>query len=518
MNNVIDERSTSLDDDDDDDNVEYKQYSRTHVTRLSSGSTSSSTTNGTKRTKDIPPCFVCGAEAHGYNFDQITCESCKAFFRRNALKSMEKFRCRNNEKCVITVATRKRCKRCRLLKCFQVKMRKDWILSDEEKIIKREKVVRNRLLKQKAQRITQQQTTNDFNQTNSNIVVKSSTIPFALLSMHSPPDQKLYDRQQCFLGQLSYGYQSICQQYPQPNKFLHRNTIISQMEDFDVKITLIKDITRELTQMTTLRLLNFFNLIPEFQLLTQQEKTAILIQNMLPVFMFHGALTYNNENDTFVDHTTADQPYDAKYLFYVYGSKIYTDFLILARALISTICQSINDKRTDENYHTLFLLLMVVLLFSSKFQTNSSDEQITKFSKIHQNYMDITSRFLHDRFGFAIGQRMFQQLVPLLTGLQKLCSTLANVNLCEMVEDENRVSSSPYSNTTSNSTNNQFSQSSSSSSSRFNSTLISGTSHLNELQKENRSPLNSTSFSSTHSFPSILSNTTTTTLTRNSHI
>jgi hypothetical protein len=32
-------------------------------------------------------CGVCSAPAHGYNFDQITCESCKAFFRRNALRN-----------------------------------------------------------------------------------------------------------------------------------------------------------------------------------------------------------------------------------------------------------------------------------------------------------------------------------------------------------------------------------------------------------------------------------------------
>jgi len=35
-------------------------------------------------------------------------------------------------------------------------MRKEWILTDEEKYLKREKIVRNRLLKQQAQIVVQQ--------------------------------------------------------------------------------------------------------------------------------------------------------------------------------------------------------------------------------------------------------------------------------------------------------------------------------------------------------------------------
>jgi hypothetical protein len=31
-------------------------------------------------------CLVCGDVARGLNFDVITCMSCKAFFRRNALR------------------------------------------------------------------------------------------------------------------------------------------------------------------------------------------------------------------------------------------------------------------------------------------------------------------------------------------------------------------------------------------------------------------------------------------------
>lgn len=46
-------------------------------------------TSNAKKTKvGTLTCVVCGASALGYNFDAITCESCKAFFRRNALKNL----------------------------------------------------------------------------------------------------------------------------------------------------------------------------------------------------------------------------------------------------------------------------------------------------------------------------------------------------------------------------------------------------------------------------------------------
>ena len=44
-------------------------------------------------------------------------------------------------------------------------MRKDWILTEEEKVLKREKIVRNRLIKKQAQIVLQHQT-NDLTQTN----------------------------------------------------------------------------------------------------------------------------------------------------------------------------------------------------------------------------------------------------------------------------------------------------------------------------------------------------------------
>ena len=95
--------------------------------------------------------MVCGAPAYGFNFDQITCESCKAFFRRNALREpvsqhltyiqkktsclifQGSLKCRFAGSCVINENTRRICGYCRLQKCFDMKMRKEWIRTDEEK-------------------------------------------------------------------------------------------------------------------------------------------------------------------------------------------------------------------------------------------------------------------------------------------------------------------------------------------------------------------------------------------------
>lgn len=95
---------------------------------------------------DLKVCGVCGDKALGYNFNAVTCESCKAFFRRNALAKKE-FRCPFNDQCEITTVTRRFCQKCRLDKCFAIGMRKDHIMSEEDKFLKRRKIEENRAKK-----------------------------------------------------------------------------------------------------------------------------------------------------------------------------------------------------------------------------------------------------------------------------------------------------------------------------------------------------------------------------------
>ncbi|XP_026668413.1 uncharacterized protein LOC108623829 isoform X2 [Ceratina calcarata] len=93
-------------------------------------------------------CGVCGDRAFGYNFNAVSCESCKAFFRRNALKNKD-FRCPFTENCSITPVTRRFCQKCRLDKCFSIGMRKEYIMSEEDKVLKRQKIEQNRAAKKR---------------------------------------------------------------------------------------------------------------------------------------------------------------------------------------------------------------------------------------------------------------------------------------------------------------------------------------------------------------------------------
>nr|ACJ01650.1 DAF-12 A1 [Pristionchus pacificus]ACJ01654.1 DAF-12 A5 [Pristionchus pacificus] len=123
-------------------------------------------------------CRVCGDHATGYNFNVITCESCKAFFRRNALRPKE-FKCPYSEDCDINSVSRRFCQKCRLRKCFSVGMKKEWILNEEQ--LRRRK---NSRLNNMA---NQQRNPHDPSMKNISSPVSVLTSP--QMSLHSPPSR-----------------------------------------------------------------------------------------------------------------------------------------------------------------------------------------------------------------------------------------------------------------------------------------------------------------------------------------
>lgn len=77
----------------------------------------------------VKRCKICGDVATGFNYQILTCESCKVFFHRNAHLS-KKLTCKenksaNNAHCTIDLKSRKKCRHCRLVKCLALGMIRD---------------------------------------------------------------------------------------------------------------------------------------------------------------------------------------------------------------------------------------------------------------------------------------------------------------------------------------------------------------------------------------------------------
>lgn len=99
-------------------------------------------------------CFVCKdmakpGQEHLRNYGGIVCYSCRAFWRRSHQNSRNpSFVCKKDEQCSITVATRRRCQKCRYDRCILAGMNPGAVLDDGQKKIRFRKLLlkRQRLL------------------------------------------------------------------------------------------------------------------------------------------------------------------------------------------------------------------------------------------------------------------------------------------------------------------------------------------------------------------------------------
>jgi len=66
-------------------------------------------------------CMVCEKPASGFNYLVLSCEGCKAFYRRSILKQSIYF-CKENNNCDLRVKVKRMCQKCRLDKCIKLGM------------------------------------------------------------------------------------------------------------------------------------------------------------------------------------------------------------------------------------------------------------------------------------------------------------------------------------------------------------------------------------------------------------
>ncbi|ELU05476.1 hypothetical protein CAPTEDRAFT_119973, partial [Capitella teleta] len=335
-------------------------------------------------------CGVCGDKALGYNFDAISCESCKAFFRRNAPKGLDYFKCPYDEKCKMDVSNRRFCKRCRLKKCFEIGMRKEYILTDEEKARKRQKIEENK---------------------------------YAARWCKSLPHV-------CFV------FHRLMKDLERQN-LVHRNEVSSQtrmMSEQDqadieevitayqasLNINMEKDFPREqansmsdlvnIAELSVRRVIAMAKQMKDFKVLSQTDQIALLKGGSIELLILRSVVSFDKEKQQFLDMNDTES-HKALKLEQFKKAENGTGLFEEHMKFVKTLAVDIGADQT-----TLLLLLVISLYSPDRDNLKEKDHvsaQQERYSMLLQNYLDVV-------YPYPMARIMLPRLLMKLTDIRNL--------------------------------------------------------------------------------------------------
>ncbi|CAF3566199.1 unnamed protein product [Rotaria socialis] len=307
-------------------------------------------------------CTVCDAPATGFNFSVRTCMCCKAFFRRNALYGLESLQCRYaTDNCIINMKTRRDCSYCRLKKCFQAGMKKESILSEEFKRLKRARIHENRTM---PSYVVQLNDSLDHRQE-----LRLETHDWNNIKrIHNKYEEY------CYLPLLSFEkneYASLCQQ-----------PIKSRIK--------IQHYIRYYQKYET-SLINFLKSLPEIKQLSDDQQNALIKHNV--TFLVRISMIET------VDNQLPIWPAINLLLQILFGQSLIEE----ADTLFHTWKEYVNDS-------TCIRLLLVVLLFSTCNKYTGLLDTLHIY-KIQEKYTNLLWLYLLDHYGELVAFNKFSTMI-----------------------------------------------------------------------------------------------------------
>ncbi|CAF0975383.1 unnamed protein product [Adineta steineri] len=370
--------------------------------------------NMKKRKADLT-CVVCGGQAIGYNFAQITCESCKAFFRRNALHPIEKTKCTQNQTnfnkihCDVQFNVKRKCQRCRLLKCFQQGMRKDFILTAEEKKYKQERLEENRRLRTTF--------SNDDNNIDSKEEIKPTIIhqkSEPIVNNSSYPSLLSESDLACLLH-IQSAYLSASQSTP------HASSVIS-LELAPDKISAFMS-TFDIQNLAAVKLINFIREIPEFEQLDEHDRLILVKYNLTLLFLIRHSLTFDSVRELCYDLDTTDtiSPTDEAFALQCKSLFILCYGYEFNQAVIAILHVLVNIVNKDP---IIVQLLMLIMIFSKGLSADNEREPILNDEQrvyhAQAKYTDLLFRYLLQKSSYENVTTKMTRITEQLLKIQKL--------------------------------------------------------------------------------------------------
>lgn len=300
-------------------------------------------------------CLVCGAPAIGFNFSVITCMCCKAFFRRNALFGLGAYQCRySTGNCTINILTRRDCSYCRLRKCFQMGMKKELILSEDIKRLKREKIQANKQL-----------TLNSLKQNHTSLLTDLSNA------------YEFY----CRIPIMNYEkreYELTCHQ---PVKF--RIKFQHYLESYQAHRQAIE---------------GFFRQIPELQTFSSEEQNFLFKQNIRYLLKINSIETIDDS-------------------FPIWGSIHLLLQGIYGKVLLEQIDTFLHQFKSHLNDSKSIQLLLIILLLSTSINYSGHLNTLTLYN-IQEKYTSLLWIYLTERYGEENAQEKMSLIIRYCLRLQ----------------------------------------------------------------------------------------------------
>ncbi|CAF3425918.1 unnamed protein product [Rotaria socialis] len=386
----------------------------------SSGNTklNDSSQNGTvkKRKADLT-CAICQGHAFGYNFDQISCESCKAFFRRNAFHEIEKTKCFNPNnilngiRCIIRYDAKQKCQRCRLLKCFESGMRKDFILTPEQKRSKQQCLTENR-------RIRSMLTSSDANNIQDTKPEKSPSTYNKCdpaIDFSSSSSCYLTEADWSCLHYIQHAYLSSLQSSPSASSVISLELAPDKMSAYMN--------TLDIQNFAAVKLINFIRQIPEFEELDESDRLLLVKYNLILLFAIRHALTFDTTREVIYDDNINSSVSPAEEAFAHHCKSLYIlcygyEFNRLFTSILHTIVSLVDN---DPVIAQLLMLNMIFLKgLSAIDDQESSLNDGQRVFHAHTKYTNLLFRYLIERTSFDTAVTKLMRIIELLIKIQRL--------------------------------------------------------------------------------------------------
>ncbi|CAF1478779.1 unnamed protein product, partial [Adineta steineri] len=382
-----------------------------------------------KKSLDLD-CTICGDHAIGFNYDVLSCASCKAFFRRNANQSLEKLRCLTGHgKCSVAHDSHRKCPRCRLDRCLNAGMRKDFIRTEEEKQRRKQRLEENRSISLKRSSISES-TNSSLTSPPAHVVPKSEShtesfddIDRLLMDMNKDDNNIFHESddlneiEDMLFGTLpiddwltienvrSIFVSNFQNNQPQSNDNNNNNDDVT---DHDSALV----VWSHWASKIGLQLINFFGQIDEFEKLNDEDRFLLVKFNMFSLFPIFKCYIYKTADEYYLSEKNKREEGHCRPLQACSSrERIHENFQNIMLSLFPM----------TEQDPVLFSLIMLIFIFSQGLAMNENQPPLKDELVVHRaqnHYIKLLWNYLINKKGETYTYKYFNELLLIIFRIQ----------------------------------------------------------------------------------------------------